>query len=240
MKKFFTMLMLSGLVFGTPLVFGQDEDDKKPAKKSTVAEGDSVEEQFNKIAKNGPGVYLIERDKKGRITSCIVVGQATISTVLGKPKGLELARKKAELDCSAQFVKWLKEEVKVYSLADSESVIITEGKEGADKELNETGKSIDKLSEKMESTSKGLVRGLQNLHKGTDGVGKTYTIVKGFKADNANGVKKLSKDLASDEPEDKSEIKPSLDKKKKIANDEIETGSVTAPGAEDFLPKKKK
>jgi len=202
------------------------------------AADDSVAEAMAQIVALGPGVHNIQKDKKGRITSCIVVGQARISTVLGKAKGAELARDKANLACSAEFVKWLKEEVTAYQSNDEETVILLEGTEGADDEsLKESAKSVEKSSTKMESLSKGLVRGLQIIHKAVDGEGKTYTIVKGWNADTADGVKKISSDLASDEPNsEKTAAKPST--KKKI-DKEIESGTATSGAASDFLPKKK-
>jgi len=215
-----------------------------PAHSYAADDEDSVAEAMNKIAALGPGVHNIQKEK-GRITSCIVVGQARISTALGKAKGIELARDKANLACSAEFVKWLKEEVTAYQSNEDESVILLEGTEGTDDEsLKESAKSVEKSSTKMESLSKGLVRGLQVIHKTVDGDGKTYTVIKGWKADTADGVKKISKDLASDEPEAKdgksaASSKEASGSKKKI-DKEIESGSATSDAASEFLPKKKK
>src|SRR5262249_61095182 len=72
---------------------------------------DEVSKAFSKIAALGPGVHAIKRDAKGRITSCVVVGQSRISTVLGKAKGLEVARTRARVDASAQFSRGLKGKV---------------------------------------------------------------------------------------------------------------------------------
>lgn len=206
--------------------------------------GSSIEEQMAKLAALGPDVYHVKKDKKGRIISCIVVGQARISTALGKAKGLELARDKANLDCSAQFVKWLKEDVKVYQSNDEETVTLLDGSEGGeDDTLKESAKSVEKSSKKMESVSKGLVRGLQMLHKDVDGDAKTYTVIKGWKADTAEAAKKISGDLASDEPKSKDKksgaSSDGSESKKKIDKD-IESGSTTTDDAAEFLPKKKK
>ena len=95
----------------------------------------------------------------------------------------------------------------------------------------------------MQFLSKGLVRGLQVLHKEVDGDGKTYTVIKGWKSDTAEGVKKVASDLASDEPESKepNKKKPTgeADGKKKRIDKEIESGSVTSDDAAEFFPKKK-
>jgi hypothetical protein len=96
----------------------------------------------------------------------------------------------------------------------------------------------------MESVAKGAVRGLQMLHKETDGDGKTYTVVKGFKASNLDALKKLSEDLKSDESASKKNgggsDSGSAEGKKKKNDKEIESGSATAGDAGDFLPKRKK
>ncbi len=107
MNRWIAPLVVCTLLLGGQVSHAQKDDD-----------GPSVEEQMAKLAALGPGVHKIQKGKKGQITSCVVVGQARISTALGKAKGLELARDKANLDCSAQFVKWLKEEASVYQSSD--------------------------------------------------------------------------------------------------------------------------
>lgn len=238
MNRWIAPLVVCLLLLGGQGLFAQEDDD----------DGPSIEEQMAKIAALGPGVHSIQKDKKGRITACVVVGQARISTALGKAKGMENARDKANLACSAEFIKWLKEEVNVYQSNDEETVILLEGsEEGEDESLKESAISVDKSSKKMESLSKGLVRGLQVLHKEVDGDGKTYTVVKGWSADTADGVKKVATDLASDESEskDSKNKKPTgeaggkTSKDKKIDKD-IEGGSATSDDAAKFLPKRKK
>jgi hypothetical protein len=216
-----------------PIAFGQEDEG-----------GSDVAKEMKRIAALGPGVHEVQKDKKGQITSCIIVGQARISTALGKAKGIELARDKANLDCSAQFVKWLKEEVSVYQSNEDEAIILMEGSEEKENDsLKESAKSVEKSSKKMESVAKGAVRGLQMLHKETDGDGKTYTVVKGFKASNLDALKKLSDDLKSDEPSSKKNggsESGSAESKKKKNDKEIESDSSTAGDAGDFLPKRKK
>src|SRR5207247_5089550 len=106
--------------------------------------------------------HTIKKDKQGRIQSVVVVGKSRISTVLGPAKGLEVARQRAELDAKAQFVKWLKESVRVQTKADDETVILLEGndKDGQ----RESGKTVEKTSQQMESIAQGLIRGLQVLY----------------------------------------------------------------------------
>ena len=239
MNRWISSLVVCTLLLSNQFAHAQEEKAEKTP---------SAEEALAKIVALGPGVHNIVNDKKGRIKSCVVVGQARISTALGKAKGIELARDKANLACSAEFVKWLKEEVSVYQSNDDQSVILMEGSEGdGDDSLKEFGKSVEASSKKMESLSRGITRGLQVLHKAVDGDGKTYTVVKGWKADTAEAVKKVSADLASDEPEskgDKSKKAASGASKEKAASKkidkEIESGSATSDDAADFLPKSKK
>jgi hypothetical protein len=241
LKNWFAMMMCCVFLVGTQSVLAQDKDDSS-----------SVEEELQKVADLGPGVHNIVKDKKGQIVSCMVVGQVRITTALGKAKGIELARNKANLACSAEFVKWLKEEVSVLQTNDEETVILMEGEEGAEDKLNESAKSVEKSSTKMESISKGLVRGLQVIHNKTDGDGKSYTIIKGWKADSAKALKKVSKDLADDESDESDKGKKTKDgegkskdgdskkpKGQQIDKD-IESSSNTSSDAADFLPKKKK
>ena len=237
MNRMLAPLIAFTLLFGGHFANAKDGDD----------DGPSIEEQMAKIAKLDAGVHKIQKDKKGHIVSCVVVGQARISTSLGKAKGLELARNKANLDCSAQFVKWLKEDVQINESGGDESVVLMEGTEGDDGDsLKESGKSVEKSSKKMESVSKGLVRGLQMLHKDVDGGKKLYTVVKGWKADNSEGVKKISADSASDEPAGKKEKSGNSDSandeadSKKTKDKTIDSESETSDDAADFFPKKKK
>lgn len=179
---------------------------------------DEVAKAMSKIAQLGPGVHAIKKDDKGRIQSCIIVGTARISTVLGAAKGLETAREKARLAASAEFVKWLKEKVSVHSKSEEETILFLEGSEGNDKEtMKESGKAIEKTSKKMESISEGLTRGMQVLHFETSDKDKTYILVLGWDAKTSEATKDAGKDKK-------------VDKK-------IDDKKVTSPDAEKFLPK---
>lgn len=212
-------------------------DEEEPAARPSTGD------QLEKLVALGPGVHAVKKDSEGRVKSCMVVGQASIRTVLGKAKGLEMARSKANLACSAEFVKWLQEEVNVYLSSDEENVVLVEGSEEGDAEsLKESGKSIEKQSQKMESVSKGLVRGLQLVHKSVDDESKTYTIVKGWKADSVAATKKIQRDLAADEDEeeegedtdDEAESDSKKPRKGKI-DKKIKDESVTSDDADEFL-----
>jgi len=157
-----------------------------------------VAKALGKIAQLGPGVHAIKMDKQGRITSCMIVGQARISTVLGKPKGLQDARTKARLDVSAQFVKWLKEKVSLHEKSGEETILFLEGSENNDeKALKESGKSIEKTSKTFESVSEGFLRGLQVLHVEVSDKDKSYALVMGWSVENAKAAEKVEKSTDS-------------------------------------------
>jgi hypothetical protein len=213
----------------------QDSNDSDSAKSP-------AELAMAKIAALGPGVHAIQKDKKGRITSCIVVGQSRISTALGKAKGLEVARKRADLNASAEFVKWLKQDVTVVENNDDETVSLLEGTEEAKEDTQkESGKAVEKNSNKMTSISQGLVRGLQVLHVKTDGANKTFTVLKGWKGDTSEAVKKVASDSKKDESDtaetgtSKSESKKT---KPKSGDKEISDSESSSPDAGDYFPKK--
>jgi hypothetical protein len=212
-------------------VFAQE--DAKTSQKSEMA----------KIATLGPGVHAIQKDKKGRITSCIVVGESRISTVLGKAKGLEVARKRADLNASAEFVKWLKQHVTFFQSTDDEAVFLLEGKEGDNEDTGkELGKAVEKESSRNTSIAEGIVRGLQVLHVKIDSDSKMLTVVKGWKADTAEGVKKVASDSKKDNPESAEARTSKSDSKKvkpKKGDKEIQDSESTSSDASDYLPKKK-
>lgn len=197
---------------------------------SLPARGDDTEKAMAKIATLGPGVHAIKTDKKGRIVSCVVVGQARISTVLGKSKGLQVARDKARLDASAQYAKWLNEKVSVLESSEDETILFLEGNQENDAAaMKESGKAVEKTTKKMQSISQGLVRGLQVLHTEVSGDDKTFTIVMGWDAKTAAKVKTIAEadEGNSDEP---------VKKPKSKKPDQIEDKSVTSPDAKKFLP----
>lgn len=147
------------------------------------------------LVKLGPGVQKIKKAPNGAITSLVVVGQSKISTVLGNARGLQTARRNAELSARGAFTKWLKTDSTIVELSEEEGVILAEN-DGSG--LVETGKAIDKSSTKMESVSSGISRGLQLLHAAQDPETEFYTVIFGWKADTAKGTKAIAGLLADD------------------------------------------
>jgi hypothetical protein len=232
MKAFNVVVTVTCLWLISMPVFAQ-EDDAKSSKKSGLAT----------IATMSPGVYSIQKDKKGRITSCIVVGRSRISTALGKAKGLEVARKRADLSATAEFVKWLKQDVTVVEDADDETVSLLEGAVEDNKDTpNDSGKAVEKTGSKYKSISQGLVRGLEVLDVKTEGENKTMTIVKGWKATTSEAVKRVASDSKKDDADaDESGTSKSGSKKTKSkrGDREISDSEVTSPDADDYFPKKR-
>lgn len=193
---------------------------------------DDVAKAMGKIAALGPGVHAVKTDKQGRITSCIVVGQARISTVLGKPKGLQVARDKARLDATGRFATWLNEKVEVHEKSEEETILFLEGNQENDAAaLKESGKAIEKTAKKIESVSQALVKGLQVLHTETTDADKTFTLVLGWDAKTAKAVSEVADPDAA--PTKKPSGEPPVQPKKPV---KIDDKSVTSPDAKKFLP----
>lgn len=200
---------------------------------------DAVAKKMSKIAQLGPGPPIVNLDKKGRITSCIVVGQARIHTVLGKAKGLEIARKRARLDATARFVQFLRQDVSIYENKEDATIVLIKGSKENDKDApKQSGGAVEKNSEKMEAISKGLVRGLQVLHAEQSDKDETFTLVLGWSAANAKAAESIEKHEGDkkDDPKSSDEPKKKKKKKKKKGDKKIEDKKTTSPDAKKFLP----
>lgn len=200
------------------------------------ADDDEVAKALSKVAQLGSGPpQAIKKDAKGRITSCVVVGQARVSTVLGKAKGVELARQKAELDAKANFVRWLKEKVSVRQKTEDKATLFLKGSEDNDQEtLKESGEAVESSSTRMEAVAEGLVRGFQVLHVEVSDKDKTYTVVMGWSADTARAAGQLRKGAALGDGEGKPGGAPRPGGAK--TDKKIEDKKVTSGDAKKFFP----
>jgi hypothetical protein len=129
------------------------------------------------LAELGPGVHKVQKDEAGRMKSCVIVGQARISTVLGNAKGLELAQKRAKLDANAQFVKWMKSSIRAVESMANETIVYLEG---SDKALSESGKATEVTKDNVEIAAQGVVRGMTMIGIHQDGAGGLFTVVFGW------------------------------------------------------------
>jgi hypothetical protein len=191
-------LLVSISSFALPLFAQEAVTEDAPAANPKAYAPDPME----KLVALGPGVHKVKKNDDGAVTALVTIGQARISTALGKAKGLERARRTAALNADTEFSKWLKAKVSVSESEDSEDIILLENDGG--KEPKETGKAVEKTSRKMELYSEGLLRGLQVIHVDQDPESETLTVIKGWKADTAAGTKKVA-GLMGDDGEPASE-----------------------------------
>ena len=163
----------------------------------TVTPRATASDAIDTLVALGPGVHKVKKSTNNAVMSLVTIGQARISTALGKAKGLERARRIASQSADAEFLKWLKSKVSVAETEESEDIILLENDGG--KIPKETGKAVEKTSRKMELYSAGLLRGLQVIHADQDPESEMITVIKGWKADTAQGTKKVAAMMADDE-----------------------------------------
>lgn len=218
----------------TPMAYPQEAaTEDTPAASPRAPASDATET----LVALGPGVHLVKRSNNNAVTSLVTIGQARISTALGKAKGLERARRIASQSADIEFLKWLKSKVSVAETEDSEDIILLENDGG--KVPKETGKALEKTSRKMELYSEGLLRGLQVIHVDQDPESEMITVVKGWKADTAEGTKKVAALMADDEePVDRESIASgAVDSKTSSVTGEkpLKKKSTSSDDADDFL-----
>jgi hypothetical protein len=186
-------LLLIGGVMRAPDVAAQEAVTAEPTATDPKA---YAQDPTEKLVALGPGVHKVKKNDNDAVTSLVTIGQARISMTLGKAKGLERARRTAAQNADTEFSKWLKSKVSVAESEDSEDIILIENDGG--KVPKETGKAVEKTSRKMELFSEGLLRGLQVIHVDQDPESEMLTVIKGWKADTAEGTKKVAALMADD------------------------------------------
>ncbi|MBE6428413.1 MAG: hypothetical protein E7028_07545 [Planctomycetaceae bacterium] len=187
----------------------------------------------------GAGVHAVKTNDAGEIVSLISIGEAPYVKLFRSGKDRERARNQAMLDCDARFVEWAKSNLTVESSSEGETIITFKGNKSSGEVTEEGEKSEDASSaegvssqidkRKITSYAKGCVRGMQMLTAQLverDG-DKFFIVVKGLKAQNISAVKKLTRELNSDE--DDVEESPKSSKIRKLGNGAI------APDAADFF-----
>jgi hypothetical protein len=203
------------------------------------AKKDDPEKVIAKIIELGPGVHQIKTDDRGQLLSCVVVGRATIHTVLGVEQGTEVARQQAQLAAKAEFRKWLQSTVTVREGAEHETTLSIEGsKEGDQKSLRESGKAVEKTTRRYELVAEGLVRGLQLLGVDVSEKSGTYTVVYGFTSKAAEAVQKVDGDAQGPVrkgDEKKPDEPKKLDNGKKPVEKKIEDKRVISDDFEKFI-----
>jgi hypothetical protein len=200
------------LLLGGQALAQKSGNDQAEAEK----EAERMTQQIEQALEIGGGPFLVKKTEDGEIVSAAFVGQNRISTVLGASKGKETAKTRAILKAKGAFVQWLKEEVTVMQSADDETIIMLAGAENDDgsESLNESGKSVEQNSELYKSFANGIVRGMKpigyDIHVDRDTKESEYRVVLYWSKADSDAVKKLKKDLDSDD------VAPEITKKREI------------------------
>jgi hypothetical protein len=185
----------------------------------------SPDEKVRMMAELGPGVHKIKSDDMGRLESCIVVGQARISTALGVSKGLLVARRNAKLSAEKEYIKWIKTNVKAIEKSGDETLFVLEN---AGEGLLETGKSIETNEETIEAEAQGAVRGLQVLGVHQDGETKLLSVVLGWSRDHAVMAGEASLVNESGYSPEEDAAMPETVESGNSSNDEVATKTTTS------------
>jgi hypothetical protein len=166
---------------------------------SLCMEAFSFEEKIDfKSLSEASGVSKILKNEKGKITHVYVNGRAPISTALGVSRGVEAARKRADQDATAEFVKWLNSKVVVVETKLDETITVVEGgEENGNGTTKESAKAVEKNSVLFKQVADGMVRGLRTVHLEQNGETKTMVIIKKLDVAAIDSIKKLEKALNS-------------------------------------------
>ena len=198
-RHLFTNTLMAILVLSMVATQGYTQDQT-----AKEAEDEKKREQIIQALEFGTGVFMVEKNEAGEITSAAFVGANQIHTVLGASKGKQIARSRAVLKAKAAFVQWLKEDVTVVESAEDETIIVLEGAEalGADDTESVVGKSIEPTTAKFATFANGTVRGLKmigfEIISDEDTGEKEYRVMLHWAKEDSDAVKKLKKDLDSD------------------------------------------
>ena len=200
MKRFnwLSLLMIAALLTAAtaPAVWANDDltdlvDQVNAEQKADEDDDEDDDDPLAVALELGAGVHAIEKNKKGDVETCVVIGSSSISQALSKSKAMEIATKRARVDMMRQFLRFLNEDANLYETADNEFILAEEGS-NRDKELAQSGKEISKGTDKFSSTSKALVQGMEIIGKKQDGKNRTLYLVYGWSSENAAAAKKLS------------------------------------------------
>lgn len=146
------------------------------------------------------GVSKVILNKKKQIITVYVNGRAPISTTLGKTRGIEAARKRADQNANAELVKWLSSKVTIIEDTKDETITVIEGMEnGEEGALQETAKAIEKSTTKFTAVAENMVRGLTVAHIEQNGEDKLMVVIKKLDVTMLGSIKNLQRNLNSEE-----------------------------------------
>lgn len=201
-------------------------------KTETTRDTPATQDSMQELAELGPGVHRVKKNENNVFKSCVVVGDARISTVLGLNKGLATARRNARLKAEAEFVSWLKTNTASVrsSGEETEFTLKSEGKS-----QSESGTSNETSVESITSSAQGAIRGLSLIGNHRDMETKTLTLVYAWKPDYAKITSQVESAMESDR---KAQSGANREKSKSAPKGKVpsmKTKTVVAPGAEEFL-----
>jgi hypothetical protein len=197
-----------------------------------------TEEEIKGLADMGSGVHRVKLDK-GKLISCVVVGQERISTTLGVSKGMQVAKDKARLNANKAFVQWLKSEVKSVEKSANATALVLKGSEGSEgNTLSEQGESVEVNTSEVEVIAQGMVKGLSMIGAYTDEKTKTQTAIFGWKPDFAQAANDAAaanqSSATSGNTTTNKASTPESTANAPMDRGKIETKSTVAPNAGEF------
>ncbi|MEI7912744.1 MAG: hypothetical protein WCK77_24215 [Verrucomicrobiota bacterium] len=165
---------------------------------------ETPEQIVQRIAELGPGVHEVKTEN-GHLKSVKVVGQAVISTVLGKAKGLEIAQKRAKASAQQAYIEWFKANATSNSNDANEDITVLEG-DG--KGLKEQRKSSETHTDSLTVNTAAIIRGLALIGKHVDADG-TLTLVYAWSSARAAEAKEAAAANSDDHAAAPAEAQPS-------------------------------
>ena len=186
------------------------------------------------LADLGPGVHKVKTSPNNTFQSCVVVGQARISTVLGASKGIMTARRNAKLSAESEFVSWLKTNTSsVRTSGDATEFTL----KGDGTQTSETASSEETSTETITSAAQGAIRGLTLIGSFQDAETKVLTLVFAWKPSVADATRQVG-DAMSDKTapaESPSAPAPSPAEGEKSVQPGLSTKVAVTPEAAEFL-----
>lgn len=210
-----------------------ESDDAQ--KQQSENDAPTTQISIKELAGLGPGVYKVKKDENNVFKSCVVVGQARISTVLGAGKGLMTAQRNAKLKAESEFVSWLKTNTSsVRSSGDAAEFSL----KGDGKDMAETGVSAETSMETITSSAQEAIRGLSLIGSSQDAQADgsmMLTQVYAWKPDYANVADQIEAAMKPSQKPLTTEAQKKPDTSSKTTSSPIKAKTITAPEAGEFL-----
>ena len=205
MKNTFATALAGAALFAAPAFAQEAAPASAPAPAPAAAEAPAPaqpEDSVQNLAALGKGVHKVKKTEDGHFRSCVVVGQARISTALGAAKGMMTAQRNAKLDAESAFVTWLKANTKSVEQSGDKTEFVLKGDETGH---SESASSTETSSSLVQTSAEGAIRGLSLI--GKDVSGEILTLVYGWKPDYAEITREVEAEM-NKEPETAAQSAP--------------------------------